>query len=108
MQPRAAEDIECPGRTQPGQNKKEQPKQNDSEMRGKGTRCPRQEHLGRNKQQGPRPPGQDHPGISGGQTPPTGAGGSEQGAWAAAPRTGSCGDKRQPNQGQEHRPETVS
>ena len=38
-----------------------------------------------------------HQGTSGGQTPRTGASGTEQGAGAAAPRTGSSGDKRRPN-----------
>ena len=55
------------------------------------------EHPGRNKQQGPPPPGLEHPGTSGGQAPRTRSSGTEQGAGAAAPRTGSTGDKRRPN-----------
>ena len=38
----------------------------------------------------------EHPGTSGGQTPWTGASETEHGLGAAAPRTGSSGDKRRP------------
>ena len=55
------------------------------------------DHLGRNKQQGLPPPALEHPGTSGGQTPRTGASGTEQAAGASAPVTGSSGDKRQPD-----------
>ena len=95
-QPRADEDMECPGLDHTGQNKKERPKQNDNKKRRKESQRPGLEHPGRNKQQGPPPPGLEHPGTSGSQTPRTGASGTEQGA-GASPRTGSSGDKRRPN-----------
>ena len=60
------------------------------------TTTPGLEHPGRNKQQGPPPPGLEHLRTSGGQTPQTGASGT-QGAGAAAPRTGTSEDKRRPN-----------
>ena len=85
-QPRADEDKECPGLDHPGQNKKERPKRNDHKKRRNESRRLRQEHPERNEQQGPPPPGLEHLRTSGGQTPRTGASGTEQGAGAAAPR----------------------
>ena len=86
-QPRADKDKGCPGLDHPGQNKRERPKQNDNKKRRKETRRPGLEHPGRNMQQGPPPPGLEHPGTSGGQTPQTGASGTEQEEGAAAPGT---------------------
>ena len=80
-QPRADKDMECPGLEHPGQNKKERPKRKNHKKRRKESRHPGLEHLG----------------TSGGQTPRTGASGTEQGAGAAAPRTGTSQDKRGPN-----------
>ena len=96
-QPRADEDVECPRLEHPGQNKKERPKRKDHKMRRKESRHQGLEHLGRNKQQGPPPPGLEHLGTSGGQTPRTGASKTEQGARAAAPWTETSEDKRRPN-----------
>ena len=53
------------------------------------------DHLGRNKQEDPPPPGQDHPGTSGGLTPRTGSSGLEQAAGPGASRTGSSGAEQQ-------------
>ena len=100
--------MDCPGENHPGQNKKERPKQNDNKMRRKETQCPGLEHPGRNKQQGPPPTGQKNPGTSGGHKPWTGASGTEQGAGAATPRTGSSGDKRRPNATKKEKTATVS
>ena len=58
------------------------------------TPAPGLEHPGQNKQQGPRPPGLEHLRTSCGQMPRTGASGTEQGAGAAAARTGTLQDKR--------------
>ena len=84
-QPRADEDMKCPGLDHPVQNKKERPKRKDHKMRRKESEQPGLEHPGRNKLQGPPLPGLEHRGTSGGQTPRTGASGTEQGAGAAAP-----------------------
>ena len=94
-QPRADEDMECPGLDHPGQNKKERPKRKDHKMRRKVTRQPGLEHPERNKQQGPPLPRLEHQGTPSGQTPRLGASGTEQGAGAAAPglehpRTSGC------------------
>ena len=124
-QPRADKEMEYPRLDHTGQNKKERLKQNDNKMRRKQSRRLGLKHTGRNKQQGPPPPGLEHPGTFGGQTPQTGASGAEQGAWAppgmdhpgtsggrtprtgssgvdqaaraAAPRNGSSGDKARPD-----------
>ena len=59
-------------------------------------RRPGQAHPKRNTEQGLPPPGQDHPGTSGGQTPRRGSSGANQAAGAAAPWTGSSRDKGRP------------
>ena len=96
-QPRADEDMVCPGVEHPGQHKKERLGPNDNKMQRHQSRRPGLDHPGRNKQQGPPPPGLEHPGTDGGQTPRPGACGTEQGAGAAAPWTGSSEDKRWAN-----------
>ena len=117
--------MEYPRLEQTGQKKMERPKQSDNQMRRKESRRPGLEHPGRNKRQGLPPPGLGHPGTSACQTPRTVASGTEQGARApreldhpgtsgsraprtgssrvhqgaraAAPRTGSSGDKGRPD-----------
>ena len=81
-QPRADEDMEYPRLDHTGQNKKERPKQSDDKMRRKESGRTGLDHPGRNKQQGPPPPGLGHLGTSGCPTPRTGASGTEQGARA--------------------------
>ena len=81
----------------PDKNKKERPKQKDHKMLRKESPHPGLRHPGRNIQQGPPPPGLEHLETGGGQTPWTGASGTEQGAGAAAPRSGKSEDKRRPN-----------
>ena len=77
QQPRAEEDMECPGLDHRGKDKKGGPKRHNNKMRRKVTRRHGLEHPGRNKQQGPPPPGLDHLGTTGGQTHRTGASGTE-------------------------------
>ena len=88
--------MEGRGPDHPGQNKKERPKKNDNKMRRKESGRPGLEHPRRNKQQGPPPPGLEHPGTSGGQTPGLRHPGRNK-LGAAAPRTGSSGENRRPD-----------
>ena len=113
--------MENPRPDQMGHDKKERRKQSDNKMRRKESRRPGLKRPGRNKQQGPppfrlghpgtsgcqtprtgasgteqgarAPLGLDHPGTSGGRMPRTGSSGEDQAAQAAAPRTGSSGDR---------------
>ena len=89
-QPRADEDFECPGLDHPGQNKKERPKRKDHKKQRKESRHPGLERPRRNRQQGPPPPGLEHLGTSGGQTPRTGASRTEQGAGVMASNSNSA------------------
>ena len=113
MQPCGDETIKCPGLDHPGQKRNERRKQNDSKKRRKeagrsGLQHPGQnkqqeppppglEHPGRNKQQEPPPPALGHPGTRDGKTHQSGPSGTEQAGRAAAPQTGSSGDKRRPD-----------
>ena len=91
-QQKAEEDMEYPRLDHSGQRKKERPKQCDNKKRRKESQRPGLEHPGRNKRPGPK-----HPGTSAGRTPWTGSSGVDQAARAAAPRTGSSGDKGRPD-----------
>ena len=62
----------------------------------KGVRTPLTGTSGQNKQQGPPAPGLEHLRTSGSKTPRTGGYRMEQGAQAAASRTGTSVDKRRP------------